>query len=151
MLKIDINRFFKWTFFFTCILIFVSVGYLVTSANLEKNKLEILSDSLEHDIPPSSLPDGKSKIRNLESKLLELALNTFPSIKFRTYKDQKRILVTGGAGFVGSHLVDQLMLDGHEAGANILPTKKKDSRFNFNPIHPYLIKILGYYLLFTIY
>lgn len=28
--------------------------------------------------------------------------------------EQKRILVTGGAGFVGSHLVDRLMIMGHE-------------------------------------
>jgi len=28
--------------------------------------------------------------------------------------EKKRILVTGGAGFVGSHLVDRLMLMGHE-------------------------------------
>jgi len=28
--------------------------------------------------------------------------------------DQKQILVTGGCGFVGSHLVDRLMLMGHQ-------------------------------------
>ncbi len=32
----------------------------------------------------------------------------------REYNAQKRILVTGGAGFLGSHLIDRLLADGHE-------------------------------------
>lgn len=39
------------------------------------------------------------------------------AVKFRNYWDRKRILVSGGAGFVGSHLVDRLMRDGHEVVA----------------------------------
>jgi len=35
-------------------------------------------------------------------------------VTFLNYKDRKRILITGGAGFVGSHLTDRLMLAGHE-------------------------------------
>lgn len=90
-----------------------------------RKRSEKLSNSLEHDTaetdhcPPSPLPDAESEIRKLEAKLFELEARlpvptTFPSIKFRTYKDQKRILVTGGAGFVGFHLVDTLMMDGHK-------------------------------------
>ena len=33
---------------------------------------------------------------------------------YRTYLKPKRILVTGGAGFIGSHLCDRLIRDGHE-------------------------------------
>ncbi|KAF8665697.1 hypothetical protein AX16_000150 [Volvariella volvacea WC 439] len=41
-------------------------------------------------------------------------LSRFPPVKLLTPTQKKRILVTGGAGFVGSHLVDRLMLLGHE-------------------------------------
>uniref|UniRef100_A0A8C4NHR6 UDP-glucuronic acid decarboxylase 1 n=1 Tax=Eptatretus burgeri TaxID=7764 RepID=A0A8C4NHR6_EPTBU len=38
----------------------------------------------------------------------------YPPVKFLSEKDRKRILITGGAGFVGSHLADKLMMDGYE-------------------------------------
>lgn len=76
-------------------------------------------ESSDGDI--KSIEEARIRIRELESKLqhLETAFKNgvakdFPTVKFLNYKNRKRILVTGGAGFVGSHLVDRLMLAGHE-------------------------------------
>ncbi|XP_016341953.1 UDP-glucuronic acid decarboxylase 1 isoform X2 [Sinocyclocheilus anshuiensis] len=52
----------------------------------------------------------REKIRELELSFTQ----KYPPVKFLSEKDRKRILITGGAGFVGSHLTDKLMMDGHE-------------------------------------
>lgn len=68
--------------------------------------------------------DANRRIAELENKIIELSSlvrelgasipKKYPDVTFLNYKNRKRILITGGAGFVGSHLVDTLMMLGHE-------------------------------------
>jgi len=77
----------------------------------------------------------------------------FPPVRRLPTPQQKRILVTGGAGFVGSHLVDKLMRQGHLVFAldNFFTGRKENVEVwvghpNFELIHhdvvnPYMIEV----------
>jgi len=56
------------------------------------------------------------QVKRMEKRIVELEASrkSYPAVQFRNVKDRKRILITGGAGFVGSHLTDKLMAEGHE-------------------------------------
>ncbi|XP_011306945.1 UDP-glucuronic acid decarboxylase 1 [Fopius arisanus] len=89
------------------------------------------------------------KLRNIEAKVNNRIPKNFPTVKFLNYKNRKRILVTGGAGFVGSHLVDRLMLEGHEVivADNFFTGRKRnvehwDGHENFELVHHDIVRPL---------
>ena len=54
--------------------------------------------------------------------------SVYPLVKVIPDSEKLRILVTGGSGFVGSHLVDRLMLAGHQVTVidNMFTGRKKN-------------------------
>ncbi|KAL3071958.1 hypothetical protein niasHT_035828 [Heterodera trifolii] len=59
------------------------------------------------------LKEKIEQMQSIDAKVLQTKIN-YPPVRQRNEAQRKRILITGGAGFVGSHLVDRLMADGHE-------------------------------------
>ncbi|XP_034947598.1 UDP-glucuronic acid decarboxylase 1 [Chelonus insularis] len=78
------------------------------------NEVNEANEFLDLQNTKARLKELEEKVHQMESKIDNRVPKQFPSVKFLNYKNRRRILVTGGAGFVGSHLVDRLMLEGHE-------------------------------------
>ncbi|KAM7233612.1 hypothetical protein CapIbe_015748 [Capra ibex] len=78
---------------------------LITMRSIQENRELRIESRLDEIIEPL-----REKIRDLEKSFTQ----KYSPVKFLSGKNCKRILVTGGMGFVGSHLTDKLMMDGHE-------------------------------------
>jgi NAD dependent epimerase/dehydratase family len=94
----------------------------MTRGLIDKNNIQMRLMEDQHILSRQSLPTDRSP----------MVMETAALSDHR----RKKILVTGGAGFVGSHLVDKLMMEGHEVTVldNLFTGQKKNVAHWFH--HP---------------
>jgi UDP-glucuronate decarboxylase len=107
---------FRWLFLSLVIsAVLIGVAYSTLEQNGNNKAAHFLEREKSLEAPVSNSDTTKEK-DNLQSQHTDDhdRGKTFMPVRFLSEKSRKRILVTGGAGFVGSHLVDELMKRGHE-------------------------------------
>jgi UDP-glucuronate decarboxylase len=83
----------------------------VTTVGHESVHSNVGLETLRHLYLPK---DPSDRIVHNDGTVSFLHAKSFLPVRMLRQSERLRILVTGGAGFVGSHLVDRLMLMGHE-------------------------------------
>lgn len=100
-------------------------------------------NTIEINTPKSQVDNEDIQLRLMQDQHVlsrqSLPTETSPHVmKTEVLSDhrRKKIMVTGGAGFVGSHLVDKLMMEGHEVTVldNFFTGQKKNVAHWFH--HP---------------
>ncbi|EIW82462.1 NAD(P)-binding protein [Coniophora puteana RWD-64-598 SS2] len=96
--------------------LYLKPHYVVNTSETKVDDLDKEEEDKQHAVFGQGLNAYQSKsIYYPETASISYtSLTRFPPVKLLPPSTRKRILVTGGAGFVGSHLVDRLMLLGHE-------------------------------------
>lgn len=95
---------------FISVLLAAVLTFKLLSADPLKDAESVLSrNNSEIEMLHNQIDQLSADIRKLRD-----ITKPYPKVKKLGYTEKKRILVTGGAGFVGGHLVDTLMTEGHE-------------------------------------
>lgn len=88
--------------------------YVVSASESQVQELDAKEEGHGHLTQGPNAYQSKSIFHPETQSISYTTLSRFAPVKLLPPSSRKRVLVTGGAGFVGSHLVDRLMLLGHE-------------------------------------